>query len=215
MKTPTTKQPTSRKLPITPIVCPVMLILLGVLIMGPADAANAAGFSQGKTATANDPFAKIRKAVLNYFSKTPQYQPGDLIVRQEAQKVFALLQKGGVTVRDQQAILAKMLPEGDFLAKTLRGSNQGRKFMHQIASYPLAYDQLDRLREQPVGRRTVASLVRGPDGYKMLQYMTTPNGKNLGRMLTKDKKEGNYNRPTGRIYTADQLIEAIKEQLTL
>ena len=168
-----------------------------------------------KTAASQTEFAKIRQIVQEYFKQNPHYQEGDLIVRNEAQNVVDSLQKKGHVVRDPQAILDKTLSKGSFLAKVLRNGRQGEDFMHRISDYPLAYDQLDRLGNNPVGRRTVIDLVRGPDGYKMLQYMNNSRyGKNLGRMLSSDQAGGDYNKPTGKIYTAKQLTEAIWEQIS-
>lgn len=209
----TGKLPTHCKAPIL-LFCVTVIATLIPLTVELANAANTTNQISGKTPPVNSKFAEIRQTVQGYFGRSPLYQKGDLIVRQETQKVLSTLQKDGIAIPDQQAILAKTLPEGDFLAKTLRGSRQGRAFMHQISSYPLAYAQLDRLRSQPVGRRTVTNLVRGPGGYKMLQYMnTSPQGKNLSRMLSRDKSGGNYNKPTGKIYTAEQLTNAIWEQI--
>ena len=62
------------------------------------------------------------------------------------------------------------------------------------------------------GQQTVCDLIRGPDGYKMIEYMTTaPGGKNLGKQLSRGPKGRDFNKQTGRIYTAKALLERLKE----
>ena len=45
----------------------------------------------------------------------------------------------------------------------------------------------------------------------MLQYMTeTRGGENMGKQLSKAPKGKNFNKPTGRIYTVDMLLDVLK-----
>ncbi len=84
--------------------------------------------------------------------------------------------------------------------------------MRQSCKYPDAYDRLDRLSRMPMGHQNVDALIAGPDGYKMIQYMTsTSGGRNLGQMLSQDPRGANFNSPTGRIYTADQFLQRLTE----
>ena len=84
--------------------------------------------------------------------------------------------------------------------------------MRQISSYPNAYDLLDRLSRLPRGRQTVRDLIRGPDGYKMLQYMTTSaGGRQMGKQLSNSPGAGKFNEPTGRIYTAEDLLRRLEQ----
>ena len=53
--------------------------------------------------------------------------------------------------------------------------------------------------------------VTDPDGYKLFEYMTTSKGgKALGEQLSNSRRGRNFNKPTGRIYTAKGLIERLK-----
>jgi hypothetical protein len=55
-------------------------------------------------------------------------------------------------------------------------------------------------------------LIRDPGGDTMLAYMaTTPGGKNLGAMMAGTPKGTNLNKPTGRIYTADDLLAVVEQ----
>ena len=55
-------------------------------------------------------------------------------------------------------------------------------------------------------------VIRGPGGDEMIEYMTTSKGgKNLGKLLENAPEGNNFNRPTGRIYTAEMLVQALKK----
>ncbi len=84
--------------------------------------------------------------------------------------------------------------------------------MRQSGKYPLAYDRIDRLSRMIMGEKNVRALIRGPDGYKMIQYMTsTPYGRNMGQMLSQDPRGADFNSPTGRLYTADALLGRLQQ----
>jgi len=85
--------------------------------------------------------------------------------------------------------------------------------MRQISKYPGAYDRMDHLSQLPRGQRMLGDLVKGPDGYKMIEYMATAKGgQQLGKMLSETPKGHHFNRPTGRIYTAEQLLAQLKSR---
>jgi hypothetical protein len=84
--------------------------------------------------------------------------------------------------------------------------------MRQSAGFPLAYDRMDHLERLSDGQRILDRLVDGPDGYKLIEYLTSaPGGKNMGKMLTEAPHGVDFNKPTGRIYTQEQLLDRLKE----
>jgi hypothetical protein len=102
--------------------------------------------------------------------------------------------------------------DGEFLVTQLR-TRAGAKFARQIARLPGGYDRLEKLSRLPNGHQTIRDLIKGPDGYKLIQYMTTaPGGAELGRMLSKAPKGRRFNRPTGRIYTVEMLLERLGQE---
>ncbi len=155
-------------------------------------------------------FTEIQQIVERHFAAIPDYQPGDLITKQAVGGVFRQLDLYGWKVADQKAILGQVVDEGNFVARQLR-SNRGKQFMRQITRYPGGFDRLDRIAAMPQGRKNVAQLVKLPDGYKMIEAMTTTQrGQILGRRLSNAPKGKNFNKPTGKIYTADALISRLK-----
>jgi hypothetical protein len=160
---------------------------------------------------AND-FDKYEKVVWRYFKSQENYQPSDLIVREDAEVVLKQLATAGFTLKKPNDLLKLLLAKSDFLSTELY-TPAGRKFMQRIASFPLGYDRLDRLSWLPRGKQTVHDLIRGPGGEKMIQYMTTASGgKELGKQLSQGPNGGGFNDPTGRIYTAASLIDYLKKQ---
>jgi len=154
---------------------------------------------------------KVRQLVATELQREAGYQPGDLIVRSQVRAIFAQLKAIGWEVPRQSQIIDQTLDDGDFVAQTLRNSD-GRGLMRQIQRYPQGYDRLDRLARMPHGQQNVAALVRGPDGYKLIQYMTSvQGGKSLGASLAKGPQGADFNRPTGRIYTAEALVARLRQ----
>jgi hypothetical protein len=161
--------------------------------------------------TALPSLEQVAKAVVGTFDALSDHEPGDIITQTEATKALAAVQKLGWAVPDGKALLKRVPAEGEFLVEVLR-TDGGRRFMRQISGYPMGYDRLDRLSLMPHGKKTVRALVRGPDGYKMIEYMTThPGGKGLGRQLSRGKRGAGFNDPTGRIYTAEDLLDEVRQ----
>ena len=155
--------------------------------------------------------AKVRETVLQPFEAQEDYQPGDLITRAQVEPLLGRLRKLGLPLPDAKKILADVLPADGFLPEQF-ATPAGRCFMRQISCYASAYDQLDRLSRLPRGRQTIRDLIRGPDGYKLLQYMTTTRGgRQMGKMLSNSPGAGDFNAPTGRIYTVDDLLLRLKK----
>ena len=162
-------------------------------------------------AAAND-FAKIEKLVWKHFESLDGFQQTDLIAREDVDPLLKKLSAAGLTLKKPDDLLKRLLTKSSFLYVELN-SAAGRKFMPQVASYPDGYDRLDRLSRLPRGKQTVRDLIRGPGGERMIEYMTTAaGGKELGKMLSQDPNGGNFNAPTGRIYTVQDLLDYLEEQ---
>lgn len=156
----------------------------------------------------------IEKAVLQHFAAKRDYRPGDMLTRDMASPLIDKLRRLGLPLPDAKQILDSLPTPDSFLAKQF-ATPGGQRFMRQIASYPGGYDRLDRLSQMPRGEQTVRDLIRGPDGYKMVEYMTTTEGgRELGKMLANSPDGRDFNAPTGRIYTADELLNRIEKSRT-
>ncbi|MEN6406431.1 MAG: hypothetical protein ABFC77_08165, partial [Thermoguttaceae bacterium] len=182
----------------------VALVAMGVL----------SGFPAGHVVAATTPtdwFDEVEKTVSRHFSSLTDYQANDLLHREMVKPLLdRLCEQGFLKRTDATRILDKVPTKDEFLVDQLATPN-GRAFMRRVSVYPGAYDRLDRLSRMAHGRQTVRDLIRGPDGEKMIEYMTqSPGGRNLGKMLSRDPGAGQFNAPTGRIYTEAMLLAELR-----
>jgi hypothetical protein len=150
---------------------------------------------------------RLNQVVAAHFAAEPGYQEGDLITRRSTERLLVQLQQGGWPLDDPASILARILPEDDFLVQQLR-TPRGRKFWAKMHHLPGGIDRLDRLARMPQGRASVTDLIqRIPNGEAWIEGMvTTQRGRRLGEQLSKSPAGRGFNQPTGRIYTAEQLV---------
>lgn len=169
----------------------------------------------GSAQAQNDPpklpkFDEVIKAVREQLSQTAGYKTGDILSQRDVQPVFPKLEKLGWNVEDQKDILADVLADSDYLVVQLRSAD-GVKMQRKIGMTPMSYDYLDRIRNMPHGTYRVRELIEGPDGYTMIQYMTsTPYGHNLTKQLTKAQNGKDFDKPTGRLYNEPLLVARLK-----
>lgn len=136
---------------------------------------------------------------------------GDIVSQGDVAPLFAKLQKLGWTVGDWDDILAAVPADDNFIVQQLRGEG-GQELMRAVQRYEGGYDRLDRLSRLSDGRQIVRDLVRGPDGAKLIQYLAEEQGgRETGRMLGRAPRGGQFNRPTERIYTADQFVARLRQ----
>jgi hypothetical protein len=151
----------------------------------------------------------VAKVVDQFFALQPGYQEGDLVTRTQIEKVVARLASAGVKISDPANIVKLGLADDSFLVRELSTPN-GKRFMRKIAPLAGGYSHLDRLSTIPRGQSLIRDLVRQKDGDKMIEYLTTTKGgKNMGDMMTQVRGGVDLNKPTGRIYTADDLVAAL------
>ena len=156
-------------------------------------------------------FAAVEEIVAQQLSSEKDYQRGDLIWRSRVEPIFTALSEAGWQVADQKEIVEELLDDGDFLVRQFQ-SKQGKKMFRKVATYAEGYDRLDHLRKLDRGEATVQALIKGPDGYKLLEYMTqSSGGKELGKMLSRVPHGKDFNKPTQRIYTQEQLLARLRK----
>jgi hypothetical protein len=155
----------------------------------------------------------VAKVVDEFFGSQPSYQKGDLINQSQVEKVVAKILNDGVKITDPENIVKLAMADDSFLVRELSTPN-GKRFMRKIAPHVGAYAHLDRLSTIPRGQSLVRDLMRQKDGDKMIEYLaTTKGGKNMGSMMANVRGGVDLNSPTGRIYTADDLVVALKNAI--
>lgn len=202
----------------TTVISTTVALFLGLVTTGaegqrPRASQPARAAQPVRKAPALPSMSAIKQAVESNFKADPNYRPGDLITRDEVEPLLAKLQRMGLPLPDAKQILEKVLTSDDFVAKQFSTPN-GQKFMRQINRYKGGYDRVDRLSRIPLGEQTVRDLIRGPDGYKMIEYMiTAPGGRALKDEFARVPKGQDFNDPTGRIYTEEQLLAQLEKSL--
>jgi hypothetical protein len=156
-------------------------------------------------------FDKVVQTMTAYFQSQPDYQAGDLLNQSQAAGALEAIAATGWEVPNADRIVSLALADNSFLVTQL-ATPKGKQFMRKIAKTPGTYSRLDRLSQISRGHSAVRTLIRDPGGDTMLAYMaTTPGGKNLGAMMAGTPKGTNLNKPTGRIYTADDLLAVVEQ----
>ncbi len=159
-----------------------------------------------------DDFEPLVEAVEKSFDARPGYVHGDLITRSQIADAVAALANAGFEFKDGNRIVEKGLPDNSFLAREL-STPAGRKFMRNVARNQGGYARLDRLSSMPRGKQLVSDLIRKPGGEKLIEYLaTTKGGRTMGAMVGSGRGGANLNEPTGRIYTAFDLIAELERR---
>jgi hypothetical protein len=164
------------------------------------------------SAQAEEPpkFPVVADAVLAYFASLPGYQPGDLITQSQVEGALEAVGAVGWNVPQSAEIVGLALGDASFLASEL-AKPKGKQFMRKIARFPGGYQRLDGLSRIANGKDAVRILIRDPGGDKMIEYMaTTQGGHELGNMMAGAKRGVNLNKPSSRIYTADELVAVLE-----
>jgi hypothetical protein len=111
-----------------------------------------------------------------------------------------------------EEILHLTLPDNSFLVTRL-ATPAGRRFMRKISDQPGAYARLDRLSSISRGQKLVNDLIRQKGGDELIRYLATDGGRHLGQQLGATPGGVDINKPTGRIYTVEDLLAALKRAL--
>ena len=160
----------------------------------------------------SEDFGVVVEALQKYFDTQPDYEHGDLILASQIADILSYLADAGTEISDAASIIEKGLPDNSFLARELT-SPAGHKFMRSVARSQGGYSRLDRLSSTPRGKQLVRDLVRQPGGDKLIEYLATTNGgRNMGAMIGQGRAGVDLNKPTGRIYTAKDLLAELERQ---
>lgn len=168
------------------------------------------------TTTAADlpSFSQVEGVVSDYFSSLKDYRNGDVISKRDVQQVLGQLEALGWRVPDRSEILKRVLDDQHYVVKTLR-SPKGRTFMRKISGEKLAYDQLDLSSSLPGGKLLITDLLRSPGADRLFRKGNNVGFQDIAGKIPPSKRSGaprpqDFSKPTGRIYTANDLIKALK-----
>lgn len=182
--------------------CFLIFALLGAVV---------GGASAAPGPSSPPPFDKVIRALTNFFESIPDFQRADLLNQDQVTKALAAVADVGWEPADSSEIIDRALPANSFLVGEL-ATPDGKRFMRKIAKNPGTYSRLDRLSRLNQGQQVVSQLIGDVGGDVMITYLATTNsGHNMGKMLAATPGGTDLNLPTGRIYTADDLLAALKK----
>lgn len=153
---------------------------------------------------------QLAAAIERWFAAQDNFEPGDLITRSQVKDVLSKLADAGAKVPDAEKITELALDDSSFIVREL-STTSGRKFMRNLAKDPGGFARLDRLAKISGGEKLVRDLVNDKGGDKLIEYMATKGGR---KMMSDVPGATDFNKPTGRIYTVDDLQAAVEAAWT-
>jgi hypothetical protein len=172
-----------------------------------------ATISCGQSAIAANPpsFERVVQGLTAHFRSLPDFQRRDLLSQSQVAAALDAVAAAGWEVPNAKKIVDMALPDNSFLVGEL-STQDGKKFMRKISQNPGTFSRLDRLSRLSQGQKVVSQLIGDDGGDVLITYLATTNGgRNLGEMLAGTPDGTDLNLPTGRIYTADDLLGVLKK----
>ncbi len=156
---------------------------------------------------------KVHRTISQYMDGLANREEMDLLSRGDILPLFAALELIGweMTKKSKAEVESRLLKDSDWLVRTLR-TRKGTRFMRDFSSFPDGYDRVDRMRQNPNGKKELLGLINSPGGAKLIEYLTTTKqGRRTGADLSSPHGGGKFNTPTHRLYTKADVSELIKQ----
>lgn len=158
-------------------------------------------------------FEAVKATVERHLKARPRYQPSDVLARGDVEPILTALAQLGWKVSDRKEILNQLLPDDYYLVRALRSPNNGQ-FMRQVGQVPngYGYDRLDRLSRMGDGEIIVSRLMEEPGGWNLVDIMSeSREAPGMAQAFSMGPGGQDFTKPTGRIYTEQQLVARLKQ----
>lgn len=153
----------------------------------------------------------IEEIVSRNLRNDPLYMPGDAICQSDVEPIFNELIERGYRSADNEGLYDSFLSANDKFIKSMR-TPEGRMFMRSVAKMPGAYDRLERLSWSNTGRALLAEMIASGEGKKAMEHILSDEGSKLVEgLLARDPRGQNFRLPTGKVHTANELIDHLCE----
>ncbi len=188
------------------------LMRLACLVMWPALCNS---YSWGQEAKHRLTLREIGPLAAETLAQRDGYQNGDLITQSDVKLVMKTLASFGWVPKDQKELINLTLPDDDPL-KQILSTVDGTRFMRQSGGAVLIYDRMDRVCRVFGGERMLVAMARLPDGHRYAELKRPYGVPGFLDLLPKTgsgrrRSIKDYDQPTGRIYTEQQLITRLEE----
>ncbi|MCA9228940.1 MAG: hypothetical protein KDA47_25160, partial [Planctomycetales bacterium] len=145
----------------------------------------------------------------------PDFERTDLLSQAEVSPLFESMSKQiHWEPADRAELLRRVPAASEFLVQQLR-SERGTLFMRKVAGEELIYDRLDRISRESGGQALIRDLIKLPDAERYAKKETARAVPDLVELLprkrnSRDRVVKDYDQPTGRLYTIDAFMAALK-----
>ncbi|MGC3968225.1 MAG: hypothetical protein QM775_12895 [Pirellulales bacterium] len=154
---------------------------------------------------------QVEELVSRHLRANVLYAPGDLISQDDVEPIFNELIESGYRSPDTESLYDSFLPDRDPFIKLMR-TPEGRMFMRSIAKLPGSFDRLERLSWSETGRKLLDEMIHSNQGKRAFEHILSDEGsKVVENMLAKDPRGQNFRLPTGKVHTANELIDHLCE----
>jgi hypothetical protein len=162
------------------------------------------------------PFETVQQRVRASLEEDREYRPFDILAQSQVAEIFSHLRESGWPVPDEAAVLERVLSDEHTLVRTMRTA-AGRRFLSKVSGRDLIYDRLDRVAGVSGGPELLRDLVKLPDGERYARPRPGGGIPDLRDLLPKNasgktRTIPHYDEPTGKIYTAADLLEELRKQ---
>ncbi|MCA9219215.1 MAG: hypothetical protein KDA71_02745 [Planctomycetales bacterium] len=150
-----------------------------------------------------------------HFQSLPDFERTDLLSQAEVSPLFESMSKQiHWEPADRAELLRRVPATSEFLVQQLR-SERGTLFMRKVAGEELIYDRLDRISRESGGQALIRDLIKLPDAERYAKKETARAVPDLVELLprkrnSRDRVVKDYDQPTGRLYTIDAFMAALK-----
>jgi len=174
-------------------------------------------FSAAEVAIDSDQISMshFRRTVAD-FVKKHEVPMNEIITRQDVGALLSALKSQGMILDTKE--LMQLIPRDESSFVRLLRTPNGRKFMAQTSNNRLMFDRLDRIANEPGGKRLLIALMKLPDAARYAKVDTGPGVPDLIDFLPKigssrTRQVKDYKKPTGTLYTFNDVVEHLAKQL--
>ena len=160
--------------------------------------------------------AKFKRTVAEFVAKH-KVPTNEIISRRDVLPLVAVLESEGM-ILDRKKLMEVIPADQSALVQLLRTEN-GRKFIGQTSNNKLMFDRLERISNEPGGKRLLSDIMKLPDAARYAKIDTGRGVPDLIDVLpksgsSKTRRVKDYKKPTGRLYTFNDVVGYLAKEVS-
>jgi hypothetical protein len=157
------------------------------------------------------------RRVVAEFMKKHEVPQNEIISQRDVAPLLGVLTSQGM-ILDLKELMQMIPGDESSLVRLLRTPN-GRKFIGQTMNNKMMFDRLDRIANEPGGKRLLRDLMKLPDAARYAKIDPGPGIPDLIDFLpklrsSKTRRVKDYKKPTGKLYTMNDVVEYLAKQIS-